>query len=96
MPGRLVHIPAWWVIVGVMTTVLTPILTIYASVQINQRTIEQNEQAKVQARHEATARYCRLIGSQLDVYSEARTEVGKKAHQVWLSEYQLQGCTPPR
>lgn len=100
MPGRLVHIPIWWVIVGVMTSVLTPILTIWASVQISERTIQQtiaeSQRAQAEARAESLVRYCRLLASQIDVYSEATTPVGRDAYRTWLSEYQIQGCQPPR
>ncbi len=96
MPGRLVHIPLWWFLVGIATAVLTPILTIYASVQISQRTIEANERSRAEVRVETGLRCCRLIGSQIDVYSEATTPVGKDAYQTWLTEYRIQGCTPER
>jgi hypothetical protein len=96
MPGRLVHIPLWWVVVGIATTILTPIFTIWASVQINMRTIEQGNQARAEAVSASTQRYCRLIGSQIDVYAEAQTAVGRDAYRVWLTEYQSQGCLPLR
>ena len=96
MPGRLVHIPVWWVIVGVMTCVLTPILTITTSAAIAKNTIKQNEEARREAASEMRIRYCQLIGSQIDVYSEAETPVGRNAYRTWLTEYQTQGCQPPR
>jgi hypothetical protein len=96
MPGRLVHIPLWWVIVGAFTAVLTPIFTIYASVQINKHTIAENERARAQVLVEATNRYCRLIASQIDVYSDATTPVGRNAYETWLTEYRIQKCQPER
>jgi hypothetical protein len=96
MPGRLVHIPLWWVIVGVATCVLTPILSIWISVQINQRGEEQAAKREQAVRAEMTVRYCRLLGAQADVYSEAETEVGKQAYATWVQEYRIQGCQPTR
>lgn len=100
MPGRLVHIPIWWVIVGVASCVLTPILSILVSVQIADRNRIQQEQqaAKVAAelRAEGVERYCRLFGSQVDVYSDATSPVGIEAHRAWLTEYKKMGCKPPK
>lgn len=104
---REIRVPVYWLLVGLAMLVVSPMLSIIVSVKINQRTIEQNEAAKQDAaqrvetaKREATAealvRYCRLIGSQIDVYAEATTPVGKEAHRTWLIEYQTAGCVPPR
>jgi hypothetical protein len=95
-PRREIHVPVYWLIVGLAVMVLSPVLSILVSVKINQRTIEQNEAAKAQARVESVARYCRLLSSQIDVYADAQTPVGKDAYRTWLTEYQTQGCEPPR
>ncbi len=95
---REVRLPIYWVLVGVAVMVVSPLLSIYASAQINQRTIErtQAEQAKAQAqaRVEGLAVYCRLVGTQVDVYSEAISDAGKRAYVTWLTEYRRSGCTP--
>lgn len=93
---RDVHIPLYWLIVGLAVMVVSPILSVLVSVRVNAATIAEIEAAKQQARAESLVRYCRLIGSQIDVYNEAQTEVGQKARDVWLAEYQLSGCQPPR
>lgn len=91
---REVQVPIYWLLVGLAVMVASPILSIWVSYQINQRTIAENEAAKTQARVESTLRYCRLLGSQVDVYSEATSTVGKDAYNTWLTEYRLQGCQP--
>lgn len=93
---REIRIPIYWMVVGLLVMVASPILSIYASAKINERTIAENERARVAARVESTLRYCRLLGSQVDVYSEATTDVGKAAYKTWLTEYQIQGCKPGR
>lgn len=91
---REIQIPIYWMLVGLAMMVVSPILSIWVSYQINMRTIEENEQARAQARVESTLRYCRLIGSQVDVYSDAETGVGKAAYRTWLTEYRAVGCQP--
>lgn len=95
---REIRLPIYWLVVGLMVMIVSPLLSIYASVQINQRSAEQA--AKTQAAAEAKARveglavYCRLIGTQVDVYSEATSAVGKRAYDTWLAEYRRSGCRP--
>lgn len=97
---RDVHVPLYWLIVGLAVMVVSPILSILVSVKINAATIAKNEAAKAeiqqQVRAENLVRYCRLVGAQIDVYNEAQTEVGRSARRVWLEEYITSGCQPPR
>lgn len=97
---RVVQVPLYWLVVGIAVMVVSPILSITASAQINKRTIASTiaaaEAAKAEARKDGLVRYCRLIGSQIDVYDEATSEVGKNARANWLREYQLSGCQPPK
>lgn len=90
----------YWVIVGLAVMVVSPMLSIVASKQINeqtiQKTLESQEAAKEETRRESLVRYCALLGSQVDVYAEATTKVGRDARAVWLREYQRNGCQPPR
>ena len=91
---REIRVPIYWLLVGLAVMVVSPILSIWVSVQINQRTIEQNERARAEAKAESTLAYCRLLGSQVDVYSEATSAVGRDAYDTWLTEYRKQGCQP--
>lgn len=104
---REIRIPIYWLIVGLLVVIVSPILSIVTSVQINERTITRNEQerqrteqqveaARAEVRAETVARYCRLFGTQVDVYSDATTPVGNKAYQAWLTEYNNLGCTPTK
>jgi hypothetical protein len=93
---REIQVPIYWLVVGLMVMVCSPILSIIVSVKINQRTFNAAQEAQQAAKAEATLRYCRLLGSQVDVYSEATTAVGKDAYNTWLTEYRLQGCEPRR
>jgi hypothetical protein len=89
-----IRIPIYWLIVGLCVMVVSPLASIYASVKINQKTIAQSEHAQDAARVQALAVYCRLLGTQVDVYSEATTDVGKRAYGTWLAEYRRTGCQP--
>jgi hypothetical protein len=93
---REIRIPVYWVMVGLVVMVVSPILSIVVSVKINQRTIQVNERARAEARAESSVRYCRLVGSQVDVYADAVTPVGKTAYRTWLTEYKLARCQPVR
>lgn len=93
---REVRIPVYWLVVGLMVMVVSPLLSIWVSVQINQKTMAQAQRVQTEARAEALVRYCSLIGSQIDVYAEAQSTVGQRAHDTWLAEYKRSGCQPPR
>jgi hypothetical protein len=99
-PRREIHVPIYWLIVGLCVMVVSPILSVVASARINEKStrsaIVAADRAKEEAKSESLVRYCRLIGSQVDVYREAITPVGRDAYQTWLSEYRIQGCSPPR
>jgi hypothetical protein len=91
MPGRLVHIPLWWFIVGVATCVLTPVLSIWTSVHIAKKT--QDEAAR-----DLRQRSCSLYARILDAYDAEppTTDTGRAVQQAYLLQYQDRGCTPVR
>lgn len=91
---KVVQVPVYWLIVGIMVMLVSPVLSIVASAAINNRTIQTNERARAEARAESLIRYCRLLGSQVDVYSDAETPVGRDAYRTWLEEYNASGCQP--
>lgn len=97
---REVRLPIYWLVVGLAVMIVSPLLSIYASVQINQHAAAKARQAQAQAeakqRVEGQAAACRLIGAIIDVYSESVTAAGKRAHDTWLIEYTKAGCQPPR
>lgn len=93
---RTIHLPIYWLVIGLMVMVASPLLSIQASVQISERAIDKNEQQRREQSQQFQSIYCRLIGAQVDVYSEAQSEVGKAAYQTWLAEYERSGCQPPR
>lgn len=91
-----VQIPFYWLLVGLIMCLISPTLAVVLSVKINNHTIAESERTKAATRDEVRERTCRLIASQINVYDEAVTPVGKDARRVWLQEYQIQGCQPPR
>lgn len=93
---RVVQIPAYWLIVGLATVIVSPILSTFVSVQVNKRTIAESEEIKRTAQVEGRQRACRLIGAQIEVFREAKSVVGEKALEAWLVEYRLSGCQPPK
>lgn len=93
---RVVQLPIYWVVVGFAFAFISPILSIMVSARVNERTVQEAAAAKETARTVAIQRYCRLFGAQADVYGDATTDVGRAARDVWLSEYRLSGCVPPK
>lgn len=92
----MIRLPVYWLIVGIAVMVVSPVLSIVVSAKINQRTIAEAEAAKKVAQAEALQRACRLIGTQVDVFKEAESDVGKQAYAAWLKEYRLSQCQPAR
>lgn len=93
---RDIHIPFYWLIVGIATCLVSPILAIIVSVHVNNETIRKNEEARAAASAEAGVRLCGLLGAQADVYRDAVTDVGRAAYRVWSDEYAVRNCLPRR
>jgi hypothetical protein len=93
---REVRLPIYWLVVGLMVMVASPIASVLISVKIAKRTIDENDRARRAQSVAFQVVYCRLVGSQVDVYSEAESEVGKNAYRTWIAEYHRNGCQPPR
>jgi hypothetical protein len=102
MPGRLVHIPLWWVIVGVGTCFLTPILSIAVSVMIATNNQRQNEDRRASlaaaVESENRQRVCDLIVAQIAAFEEVppATSTGKNVVEAWHGLYVAQKCQPPK
>lgn len=94
--GGEIRVPVYWLLVGIAAMVVSPILSIVISVQINQRTLAENEEIKRAAQVEGLERACRLIGAQVEVFDEAESPVGEKAYKAWVEEYRLSQCQPPK
>ena len=91
MPGRLVRMPLWWLLVGIATCVLTPVLSIWASVKI-----AQNNARELAAEYQI--RSCSLYSAILDEYDEnpPTTETGRGLREAYLLQYRQRHCTPER
>lgn len=93
---RVVRVPVYWLVVGVVTCLLSPVLAIIVSVHINNKTIAENERQRAQARAASTQVICRLAANQLDAFSNAESDTGKASYRAWLDLYRLSKCTPVR
>lgn len=91
MPGRLVHIPLWWFLVGVATCVITPVLVIWTSVKIAERNTQE-----ITADYQT--RSCSLYAAILDEYDQnpPATETGRGLREAYLLQYRYWHCTPER
>lgn len=99
---RPVQIPVYWLVVGMAVMIVSPLLSIFASVQIaegNQKQVTAKQQAAQEAgRAEARAKACQLFTALLDQYLETPppTPTGVGVQSIYLDFYRLNGCQPPR
>lgn len=95
-------LPVYWLIVGLATAILSPPLSIFASVTIAERNAEvqrqRQEQAQAQAQIEARKVVCAWIATNLDVFDETPPDrpAGKNLRARYLELYQISQCQPPR
>lgn len=95
-------VPLYVVAVGVATVLLSPLLSILASVRIAESNAERivAEQKRTEAAATAEARRvaCAFFTINLDVYDETppTTATGRNLRQTYLDFYRLSGCQPPR
>ena len=95
-------IPVYWLIVGMATMILSPLLSIFASVTIAERNAEhtrqQQAQAQAAAQVEARKVVCAWIATNLDVFDETppTSQAGKNLRTRYLELYQISQCQPPR
>lgn len=99
---KIVRVPFYWLIVGIMVAVVSPLTSIFASVQIAEgnarQVIAAQQQSQVAAREESRLRTCGTFAALLDVYVETppQTPAGKGAQAAYLVQYRALGCQPPR
>lgn len=97
---RVVQVPAYWLAVGVAVMVVSPLLSIFASVQIAENRAEQTraEQQRADALVKAagTRLACEQFGRLLDAYDPVTSAVGRDVRQVYVFLYNLIQCHPPR
>lgn len=99
---RVVQIRVYWLVVGIATTLVSPVLAVLASVQIAEanarQIIAQQQQQAAEQRAAARVAYCDLVRTYVELYEETppSTPAGKNAQQTWLGEYRRQGCQPPK
>lgn len=97
---RRVPVPVYWLVVGVAVMVVSPLLSIKASVDISEnsaRRIQAEQQAidrKVRA--EGTRLACEQFGRLIDAFDGATTPVGREVRGVYVFLYTLIQCHPPR
>jgi hypothetical protein len=102
-PQRVVRVPVYWLIVGLVTMLASPFLSVFAAVQradTNRHRAEQQAiAAQAAAREESRLRTCDLFTALLDTYVEEppTTPTGKKVQATYLYFYNdVSKCQPPR
>lgn len=99
---RVVRLPLYVLIVCIALTVVSPLLSIFASVQISERNaarvIAEQQKTEAAARVEARRVACDFFALNLDVYDQTppSTPTGRNLRQTYLEFYQLSGCQPAR
>lgn len=102
MTKRVIQVPLAWVFAGVLMTVGSPMLSIFASVNIADRNADRQLKAVAAAKVEATAETkritCSFFGSSMDVYKETppSTAAGRAQLANYVELYRFTGCQPPR
>jgi hypothetical protein len=101
---RDVHIPIYWLLVGLMVMVGSPILSIFASVEIANSNRERAERAAAaaaaKAAEDARLKTCLLFGALLDSFIDEppTTKSGEAFRRTYLEFYNDKSlhCQPPR
>jgi hypothetical protein len=90
-PRREIHVPVYWVMVGLLVMLISPVLSMVAAVQIAERN-------SIRMATEQRGRSCSLYAALLDAYDEAppATATGKNVRKAYLQQYQSRGCSPAR
>lgn len=91
---RIVEVPIYWLIIGFVTSIVSPVLAVVAS-----NRIAEGNRAEVAATQRESG--CELFGKLLDVYEETppSTPAGQNVRQAYLDYYnnpQLLDCEPKR
>lgn len=101
-PRREIRIPIYWLMVGIAVVFVSPIASVWASVQIAERNAERSfkEQQRAQAAAQVQSRAvaCSFFGASLDVYDETPpvSATGRNLRAKYVELYTLTGCQPPR
>lgn len=99
---REIRIPAYWLAVGILIAVVSPIMSVLASrtiaVENANRLIQRQQQEQARQAAVIMTTTCGLFRSQLDAYAEQppTSATGKNIRDAWLTEYRLYQCQPPR
>jgi hypothetical protein len=99
---RVIRIPVYWLVVGILIAVASPILSVFASrtiaVENARRMVEQQQKAQAAQAEIAIKITCDLFRRQLEAYDETppTTSTGRNIRDAWLDEYQLYKCQPLR
>lgn len=99
---RDVKIPMYWLIVGLAVVIVSPVLSVFASVTIAKRNsehvIQVQRKAEEAAKTEARRLICVFFAANLDSYRETppSTNSGRSIQGTYIDLYNLYGCQPPR
>lgn len=91
MLRRDVHVPIYWLIVGVLCMVVSPILALIISVRLaDSHALERDDELRVWP--------CELYGSILDAYQDSppTSDLQRRVRDAYLVQYQVRRCEPPR
>jgi len=95
---REIRMPFYWMMVGLATVLVTPMLVVAVSVKIADNNLAAVERQRAAAAEQSRVLVCSLLGALLDVFDETPppTEAGRKVQATYLEFYVLAKCQPPR
>lgn len=101
-PRRYVSIPVYWLVVGILIAVASPVAAFLTSVKVAENNAAKQDRARTaqQAASQAEGRRvaCGFFAASLDVTDETppSTAAGVKQREKYLELYTITGCQPPR
>lgn len=102
MLRREVNVPIYWLVVGLVVMMVSPILSVIAAVKIsaNQADHTREEQAQASAATQAESRrvVCGWLSAYLDTFDETppTSPSGKNLQVKFIDLYRLSQCQPSR
>lgn len=102
-PIKPVRVPVYWALIGIACVFLSPVLSIYASVQIANKTTEQTiarqERTRAELAEANRLETCDLFSKFIAVYEETPppSATGKAVEQAYRDYYNGRlMCQPPK
>ncbi len=88
------RLPTRWLVVAVLTCLLSPVVSVLISVEVNSRTAAEAERQRAAQSQEVRRVVCSVATSQMDAFAEAQSPTGQASYQAWLDLHKISNCPP--